>query len=984
MLLERRHLSAAPGGTEQAIADIERSVRQVMLSMTGGAGPVWSRRDVHPKHHGLVQAHFRVASFEAFDSIFRQTGVDLRCGVFSRPGHVYPAWLRFSSSSKRVQSDEIPDGRGLAIKLLGAQVGSPLSLPTTSAGPAGSSLEPPPVVQADVQDFLLLNGPAFFAKDAREMVQVARLEAEDRFPSNYFLSRPHALVALIHMLRAQGDSALDLTYFSQTAYAFGPKVVKYRVAPRRSARSDGSTGAREALRGPNRLRESLARDLALPHGGPPADPALAPEVAYPLDGEKSPSSVVLDFSVQLGLLGQDVDDATRIWSEADSPFVTVAEIEIFPQRFEHETRAQLAEHFSFNPFLGRSAHEPLGSINLARGVVYETSRRFRQERNGAPEVDTSIQAWFAERSRGQDASLPRGQFPDARPADPVARGLQAVAMIFPAWGGRLLKGVQSRFALLAIFLLWGLLAARAFIAPDRLARGIDLAALLPSEKLIPPAIWAPNYANSDARAQLVSDPTYLFRYGATGTEYDAGIPYWIYRALPRVAPEYFEGRTDYAAFGLDVADDHTFYEDYHALPRGVVLSDSRVHLPSGDLTVKLARVSFNCATCHRGEYLDESGERSFVDGMPNNVIDTVAFKVAIYRTLRDPRFSPENVISKINEVLLEEHRRRPHLSDGEPTPTRLTHLEELVYAFFVREMRNRGIAKPVAWIDERPENGPGRVDAFGALRYEFLGYRADLDRHVATVGLPSIWNQHADFRPRHHWDGNTSHQRARNFGAIVGVGGTALSIRKREVDIVSAWIERLEPPEFPFERADDAVIEAGRTVFEAKCAGCHGTYAQGSLLTMPECMRNPVAKTDTDPARLQAVDEEFIERLNALGERTGLWPKTAFAASSSYLCPPLDGVWARAPYLHNDSVPNLDALLSPPEQRPRRFFRGNTDYDVARGGFSVENPALETRAFLFRTQEEDASLVGNSSRGHPYLAENEADKRALIAYLLTL
>ena len=40
---------------------------------------------------------------------------------------------------------------------------------------------------------------------------------------------------------------------------------------------------------------------------------------------------------------------------------------------------------------------------------------------------------------------------------------------------------------------------------------------------------------------------------------------------------------------------------------------------------------------------------------------------------------------------------------------------------------------------------------------------------------------------------------------------------------------------------------------------------------------------------------------------------------------PLDGIWLRAPYLHNGSVPTLRDLLRPPDERPVVFYRG---YDV--------------------------------------------------------
>ena len=52
---------------------------------------------------------------------------------------------------------------------------------------------------------------------------------------------------------------------------------------------------------------------------------------------------------------------------------------------------------------------------------------------------------------------------------------------------------------------------------------------------------------------------------------------------------------------------------------------------------------------------------------------------------------------------------------------------------------------------------------------------------------------------------------------------------------------------------------------------------------------------------------------------------THFRKTHGYANQPLDGIWARAPYLHNGSVPTLRDLLNAPSERPKAFYRG---YDV--------------------------------------------------------
>jgi hypothetical protein len=118
-----------------------------------------------------------------------------------------------------------------------------------------------------------------------------------------------------------------------------------------------------------------------------------------------------------------------------------------------------------------------------------------------------------------------------------------------------------------------------------------------------------------------------------------------------------------------------------------------------------------------------------------------------------------------------------------------------------------------------------------------------------------------------------------------------------------------------------------------------------------------------------------------------LWTGSSFDLSKAYLCPPLDGIWARAPYLHNGSVPTLDHLLS--GERPAHFTRGNPEYDSARGGFVWDRPARDGRlSFELVVRDENGKdLPGNSAVGHdgPQQRVSDPTQRAdLIQYLYSL
>jgi hypothetical protein len=107
----------------------------------------------------------------------------------------------------------------------------------------------------------------------------------------------------------------------------------------------------------------------------------------------------------------------------------------------------------------------------------------------------------------------------------------------------------------------------------------------------------------------------------------------------------------------------------------------------------------------------------------------------------------------------------------------------------------------------------------------------------------------------------------------------------------------------------------------------------------------------------------------------------------SYKVRPLNGVWATPPYLHNGSVPNIYALLSPVAERPKKFYLGNREYDPVNVGYVT---GKFPGGFEF-----DTTIRGNSNSGHEFSddrakegvigrALSPDERRALIEYLKTL
>lgn len=198
---------------------------------------------------------------------------------------------------------------------------------------------------------------------------------------------------------------------------------------------------------------------------------------------------------------------------------------------------------------------------------------------------------------------------------------------------------------------------------------------------------------------------------------------------------------------------------------------------------------------------------------------------------------------------------------------------------------------------------------------------------------------------------------------------------------VYEFISELRPPKYPL-AIDLGMAERGERVFQDNCSNCHGTYGTGP--SYPE-LRIPIDEIGTDRVRLDALSPIHRKHYgdswfaNHGGQDT-------IANVDGYVAPPLDGVWASAPYLHNGSVPTLWHMLHP-EQRPTVWRRTKLGLDVAKMGLSVETLSdvpkklkPNDRRWYF-----DTTQFGKSSAGHDYPnALNEEEKSDLLEYLKTL
>ena len=78
-----------------------------------------------------------------------------------------------------------------------------------------------------------------------------------------------------------------------------------------------------------------------------------------------------------------VEDASKEWSQEESPYRTVARLSLPPQKAHSSARARyFDEQLSFKPANALAAHRPLGQIMRARLFVYRRLADLRREMNG--------------------------------------------------------------------------------------------------------------------------------------------------------------------------------------------------------------------------------------------------------------------------------------------------------------------------------------------------------------------------------------------------------------------------------------------------------------------------------------------------------------------------------------------------------------------------------------------------------------------------
>ena len=439
-------------------------------------------------------------------------------------------------------------------------------------------------------------------------------------------------------------------------------------------------------------------------------------------------------------------------------------------------------------------------------------------------------------------------------------------------------------------------------------------------------------------------------------------------------------------------------------------------------------VSITCAACHTGQ-IKFNGNLIRIDGGPS-MHDVSGFIVSAYAGLADTYVRPFKFDRFAKKVL----------GESSTISERVKLHGELRKAFTAPPLfaQIQGTLRGLYPTKE----GFGRLDALGRggnlMLATGLGDNRNLAVANAPVGYPHLWG--TPFFDWVQWNGSITQPLARNIAEALGVDtpvtlkGNPADLFKSGVNIQNLFLleetlKKLEPPRWPEDvlgSIDQAKATQGAALYKQHCSSCH----EGKLTTPNEFGKQftrinmySLDLIGTDPtaavnfnkrlaytAQLSQPPVSLPERLTATGameavtnqvakrkfEEQNISPEmqnemkgfrqNVIRAPLAYRARNMDGIWATAPYLHNNSVPNLYQLLLPAAQRAKSFYVGNLQYDPKVLGFDT---AKSADGFELLT-----NITGNSNAGHefrdaprgkgvigPLLTEDE--RWAIIEYLKT-
>ncbi|WP_398498025.1 catalase family protein [Variovorax sp.] len=349
-VLYSANVETASEDEAEVIAELRETMLKMSKTMLDHSGH--ATRSVHAKSFGLLRG-----SLEVLPGL----PAELAQGLFAAPRN-YHVIARFSTPPSEQLDDRVSLPRAVALKILGVE-GQRL---------AGSESD-------TTQDFLMVDGPVFAAKDAKHFLRQLKLlaattdkaEGGKRALSVLLRGTAAALGAVgveATSLESMGGHPkthpLGASFFTQAPHRFGDYIAKLSLAPVSASLT-------------SLVEKPLADDL---QNDPDGLRGAVNQFFANSSGEWE-----LRAQLNTDLARMPIEDHSVEWSQEDSPYVAVARLRIESQSAWNEARSRAVDDgLSFNPWHGLEDHRPLGGVMRARKIVYPASAAFRGSANGCP------------------------------------------------------------------------------------------------------------------------------------------------------------------------------------------------------------------------------------------------------------------------------------------------------------------------------------------------------------------------------------------------------------------------------------------------------------------------------------------------------------------------------------------------------------------------------------------------------------------------
>lgn len=537
-------------------------------------------------------------------------------------------------------------------------------------------------------------------------------------------------------------------------------------------------------------------------------------------------------------------------------------------------------------------------------------------------------------------------------------------------------------------------------------------------------LWVRNYPVNESRENVYSLPTrewqetvergkvHTLLYPVTSTK--LAIPYWplkdflestpdsrvrklLFEIAKTVSP--FKSMQDlYDYLGLHQYPNQIQWQTPNSLPK---LSAQDRELPMGATLLKTPHgdtLTFGCAACHVGDLfgvkvlgLTNRFPRAndfFVEGQRlAPYVNSFVFKEAL------------NTTEGERLLLVEAKKNLKYVGAKNPTVLGLdTSLAQVALSLSKRAEDEYGSRTPLSHRFPRKNELSKKIaDSKPAVWWTLKYKNRWLSDGSIVSGNPVytnlLWNEigrGADLKELEQW--------------MIENDDT---IKELTAAVFAAKAPRYENF-FGIERINIEKAKRGQIHFEQTCKRCHGTYVKGwnlenaNELSGKELVQNvkviyhtqtPVRNVGTDPGRYEGMNA-FAADLNRLKISKTLG--TVVIPQKGYVPPPLEGIWARWPYFHNNSIPNLCELLTPASKRVKTYWAGeaidrNRDFDQDCVGYPLgtKTPShwKKNAEYFYDTKREGMSNAGHDEgifikNGKEIY--NATQKKELIEFLKTL